>query len=92
MIINIKHRGLRLLFEKGDRSRVRTDIAAKAERFLDALNVAGTPEEVDLPGYGLHTLKGDMKGFWSAVISRNHRIIFRFEAGNAYDVDLVDYH
>lgn len=92
MIINIKHRGLRLLFEKGDRSRVRADIAAKAERFLDALNVAEAPEEVDLPGYGLHTLKGDMKGFWSAVISRNHRIIFRFEAGNAYDVDLVDYH
>ena len=67
-------------------------MAAKAERFLDALNVAATPEEVDLPGYGLHTLKGDMKGFWSAVISRNHRIIFRFEASNAYDVDLVDYH
>ena len=92
MIINIKHRGLRLLFEKDDRSRVRADIAGKAERFLDALNVAEDPEEVNLPGYGLHMLKGDMKGFWSAVISRNHRIIFRFEAGNAYDVDLVDYH
>lgn len=92
MIINIRHRGLKLLFEKGDHSRLRADIAGKAERFLDALNVAATPEEVDLPGYGLHMLKGDMKGFWSAVVSRNHQIIFRFEEGNAYDLDLVDYH
>lgn len=92
MIINIKHKGLKLIFEKGDRSRVRADLANKAERFLDALNIATTPEEVDLPGYGLHMLKGDMKGVWSAILSRNHRITFRFENGNAYDVDLVDYH
>lgn len=92
MIKNIKHRGLRLLFEDGDPSRVRADLASKAERFLDALNAASTPQEVNLPGYGLHPLKGDMKGFWSAMLSRNHRIIFRFEEGDALDIDLVDYH
>jgi proteic killer suppression protein len=67
-------------------------LAAKAERFLDALNAAAAPEEVDLPGYRLHRLSGNLQGFWSAVLSRNHRIIFRFEEGHAYDVDLVDYH
>jgi toxin HigB-1 len=92
MIRNIKHRGLRLLFEDGDRSKIRADLAAKAERFLDALNAATAPEEVDLPGYRLHRLTGNLQGFWSAVLSRNHRIIFRFEEGHAYDVDLVDYH
>ena len=92
MIRNIKHRGLRLLFEQGDGSRIRPDLAAKAERFLDALHAATMPEEVALPGYGLHRLTGNYRGYWSATLSRNHRIIFRFADGDAYDVDLVDYH
>jgi proteic killer suppression protein len=45
-----------------------------------------------LPGYALHPLKGDLKGFWSVKVSGNWRIVFRFEAGEAYDVDLTDYH
>ena len=81
-----------MLFEKGDRSKIRADLADKAERFLDALHAASMPEDVDLPGYGLHPLKGNMSEFWSALLSRNHRIIFRFEENNAYDIDLVDYH
>ena len=92
MIKSIKHRGLRLLHEAGDRSKIRADLVAKADRFLDALDAATKPEEVDLPGYRLHKLTGDLQGFWSATLSRNHRIIFRFEGGDAYDVDLVDYH
>ena len=54
MIKSIKHRGLRLLFEEGDRSRIRADLVAKAERFLDALDAAAAPEDVALPGYRLH--------------------------------------
>ena len=50
------------------------------------------PADLDLPGYRLHALKGDCKGYWSVTISGNWRIIFRFEDGNALDVDLVDYH
>jgi proteic killer suppression protein len=92
MIKSIRHRGLRLLFEEGDRGRIRADLVAKAERFLDALDAASKPEDVALPGYRLHRLSGNLQGFWSAVLSRNHRIVFRFEAGDAYDVDLVDYH
>ncbi len=92
MIENILHKGLRLLYEKNDRSRLRPDIAGKAKRFLTLLDQAAAPEDVDVPGFGLHPLTGNLKGFWSISVSRNHRIIFRFEEGNACDVDLLDYH
>lgn len=45
-----------------------------------------------LPGYRLHPLKGELTGFWAVNVSSNWRIIFRFENGSAYDVDLIDYH
>ncbi|MDR4507762.1 MAG: type II toxin-antitoxin system RelE/ParE family toxin [Candidatus Brocadiaceae bacterium] len=92
MIENIKHRGLKRLYQSGDKIRLRPDIADKVERFLSVLDEAMTIQEVDLPGYGLHALTGDKRGFYSITMSRNHRIIFRFEDGTAYDVDLVDYH
>jgi len=47
---------------------------------------------MNLPGYRLHQLRGDRRGFWSVTISENWRIIFRLEDGDAYEVDLVDYH
>lgn len=47
---------------------------------------------MDLPGYGLHKLRGDYKGFWAVRVSGNWRAVFRFEAGHATDVDYVDYH
>ena len=50
------------------------------------------PRDIDLPGYRFHPLKGNLKGFWSISVSGNWRIIFRFEDGDVYDVDLVDYH
>ncbi|MCP4370849.1 MAG: plasmid maintenance system killer protein [Deltaproteobacteria bacterium] len=92
MIENIRHRGLKRLYQSGDKSRLRPDIANKAKRFLSVLDEAITIEDVDLPGYGLHALTGDKRGFYSVTMSRNHRIIFRFKDGTSYDVDLVDYH
>lgn len=59
---------------------------------LADLDEASTPSDLDLPGYRLHPLKGALKGFWSISISANWRIVFRFEEGDAYDVDLVDSH
>ena len=50
------------------------------------------PEQLDLPGFRLHPLKGDLAGYWSITVRANWRIIFRFEQGDATDVDLVDYH
>ena len=59
---------------------------------LGRLDVAESPSDLDLPGYRLHPLKGEWKKYWSVSISGNWRIIFRFEAGDAFDVDLIDYH
>ena len=47
---------------------------------------------MDVPGLRLHPLTSDRAGFWAVRVSRNWRIIFRFEGGDVYDVDLVDYH
>jgi proteic killer suppression protein len=92
MIVNFRHKGLKLLYEKNDRSKVRPDLAGKVERVLTALDGAEMPEDVDLPGFGLHSLTGDMKGFWSVTVTRNHRIVFRFGERGVHDVDLIDYH
>jgi len=59
---------------------------------LARLDEATRPQDLNLPGYRLHPLKGDLAGYWSITVSSNRRIIFRFEGGNAIDVDLVDYH
>ena len=92
MIRNFRHRGLRLLFTRGDRSKVRPDLVAKVERVLARLDASAEPNDMAVPGFGLHALTGDYKGFWSVVVSRNWRVVFRFEGDHAYDVDLVDYH
>jgi proteic killer suppression protein len=92
MIVSIRHKGLRLLYEKGDRSKIRPDLVDKVERLLTLLDEAEQPGDVDLPGFGLHPLKGELKGLWSVTVSRNHRIIFRFDGRHVTDVQLVDYH
>lgn len=92
MIENIKHKGLKRLYEKGDKSKLRADIAEKAELILTILDEAETIEECNILGFGLHELKGDLKGLWSFIVSRNYRIIFRFKDGMAFDINLVDYH
>ncbi len=64
----------------------------KVEHILARLDTAITPEELNLPGYRLHQLKGDMKGFWTVTVRANWRIIFRFEDGKFCDIELIDYH
>ena len=92
MIKSFRHRGLERLFERGDPSGVRADQAARISDVLAHLDRATKPSDLDLPGYRLHPLKGDLKGFWSVTISGNWRIVFRFAPGHAFDVDLTDYH
>ncbi len=92
MIRRFRHKGLRLLYDKGDRRRVRADQAEKIERILARLDEASEPSNMNLPGYRLHPLRGDLNGFWAVTVSGNWRIIFRFEDGHASDVDLIDYH
>ena len=92
MIRNFRHRGLQRLYERGDRSRIRPDLVVKVERILARLDASEEAMDMDAPGFGLHPMTGDRKGYWSVVVSRNWRVIFRFEQGHAYDVDFVDYH
>jgi len=83
---------LKRLYERGDRSKIRADLVDKVERILARLDQALVIEDMNLPGYRLHELKGDLKGFWSVSISGNWRIIFRFESGKACDIEMIDYH
>jgi proteic killer suppression protein len=92
-ISSIRHRGLRRLYESGDS---RDLPAAQSENISDillAIDEAAHPQEVGLfPGWRVHPLKGKLQGFWSVTVTGNWRITFRFEAGDAFDLDLVDYH
>jgi proteic killer suppression protein len=92
VIRSFKHRGLKRLYELGDRSGVRPDLLDTVERILSVLDAAVTPQALDLPRYRLHPLKGDLKGLWSVTVRANWRIIFRFAGTDAFDVELTDYH
>ena len=92
VILSFRHRGLARLYERGDRRRIPPGYVDKVERILARLDVAAQPGDLDLPGYMLHRLRGEFSGLWSVRVSGNWRIVFRFEGGNARDVDLVDYH
>ncbi len=92
MIRTFRHRGLKRLFQQGDPSKVRADQVSRIADVLAHLDRARHPSDLDLPGYRLHPLKGDLKGLWSVTISGSWRIVFRLEDGDGFDVDLVDYH
>jgi proteic killer suppression protein len=92
MIRGFKHRGLKRLFERDDRSGIRPDLVDTVQEILTVLDDAAIPQELNLPGYRLHALKGDLKGLWSVTVRANWRIIFRFEGTDAFDVELIDYH
>lgn len=71
MIRSFKHRGLKRLYERGDRSGIRPDLFDTVEDILARLDEAETPQAMSLPGYRLHPLKGDLKGFWSVTVRAN---------------------
>jgi toxin HigB-1 len=92
MIKSFKHRGLKRLYERGDRRGIRSDLLEIVEDILARLDEADTAQAMNLPGYRLHTLKGDLKGLWSVTVRANWRIVFRFEENDAFDIELIDYH
>jgi proteic killer suppression protein len=59
---------------------------------LVALDTSRTIEDMDIPGFKLHPLKGKLKGRWSISVSGNWRITFEFQDGNAFVLDYEDYH
>ena len=92
MIKSFKHKGLKLFFENNDPSRLQPHHVEKIRRILYRLDEAKSIEEVNIIGWGLHQLKGDLKNHWSIKVNGNYRIIFRFKNENAFDIDYLDYH
>jgi len=92
MIQSFKSKPLKLLFEKGDSSKIRPDLLRKIENILSRLHAAKEIRDMNAPALKLHELKGDKKGIWSVTIKANWRITFLFENEDAFDVDLEDYH
>jgi len=84
---------LKRFYEAGERRNVPAALAEKIADVLLAIDEANRPQDVGLfPGWRLHPLRGDLKGYWSVSVSGNWRVVFRFEKGDAFDLDLVDYH
>jgi toxin HigB-1 len=92
MIKHFRHKGLERLFASGDTRGVNAQHAKRLRRMLLALHTATSPQNMDIAGYRLHQLKGDLRGMWAVSVSGNWRLVFRFEGEHAMDVDLVDYH
>lgn len=90
MIRNIRHKGLRELFETGKSSRIGNRYKARAIRRLDALNQAVTPGELNIPGFDLHKLQGSSR--YSIHVNGNYCITFGWDGDDAIDVNFEDYH
>lgn len=92
MIRSWRHRGIQELFRRGgSRTRVRPDLQERALRRLDALNEATALEQLNLPGFGFHALRGKPARF-AISVNGPWRITFEWEDGDAYRVDLEQYH
>ena len=92
MIKSFRHKGLRRLFETRDTVGVQVGHAKRLRLQLSALDTARTIDDMDISGFRLHPLKGDMKGRWSITVNGNWRVTFAFKDGNAYVLDYGDYH
>lgn len=92
MIVGFKHRGLARFFEKSDHRGIPAQYAPRIERMLDRLESSIRPEDMNLPGYQFHPLKGDRKGEYAVAVTGNWRITFSFVNEHAVNVNLEDYH
>ncbi len=92
MILSFRHKGLRRLFETGNTSGVQAAHARRLRMQLAALDTASSVDDMDIPGFRLHPLKGDMQGRWAITVSGNWRVTFEFRDGNAHVLDYEDYH
>jgi proteic killer suppression protein len=92
VIKSFRHKGLKAFFESGSKAGIQPHQADKLNRQLTALNQAALPEQMDVPGWKLHSLGGDLKGHWSVWVNGNWRITFTFDGQDAVLVDYQDYH
>lgn len=92
MIKSFRHKGLRRFFETGSAAGIQAAHAKRLRLQLAALDSAQRIEDMDVPGYALHPLKGELRGRWAVCVSGNWRLTFEFHDGNAYVLDYEDYH
>jgi len=92
MIKSFKHKGLQKFYETGSTAGIQNAHKNKLRMILAALDSSQEIDDMDIPGYRLHPLKGKMKGIWSVTVNGNWRITFKFENGNAHIVNYEDYH
>ena len=92
MIKNFKHKGLQRFFTTGSTAGINAQHAPRLEERLQALHTAVTIEDMDLPGWRLHALKGEKTGLWAINVSGNWRVVFEFKDGHAYVVNYENYH
>jgi toxin HigB-1 len=92
MIKTFAHKGLQRFFESGVKTGIQPHHADKLRVQLASLNQARKPEDMGVPSWRLHSLKGDLQGCWSVTVNGNWRMTFRFEDGDAVLVDYMDYH
>lgn len=92
MIKSFKHKGLRRFYETGSTAGIQPSHRKRLRLQLAALDTATQIEDMDIPGFRLHPLKGERKGHWSISVSGNWRITFAFRDGNAYVLNYEDYH
>ena len=92
MIKSFKHKGLERFFSNGSTAGIKVSHKARLEERLQALHTAYSVDDMDIPGWRLHPLKGSRSGQWSVSVSGNWRIVFEFRDGDAYVVNYEDYH
>lgn len=92
MIKSFRHKGLRKLYETGNGAGIQASHKSRVRLQLSALDTAQSIEDMDIPGFRLHPLKGKLKGRWSISVSGKWRITFEFRDGNAFILDYEDYH
>ncbi len=92
MIKSIKHKGLKRLYEKGDKSKLPAQMIDRIEEIIFALETARDIETINRPSFNLHPLSGNRQGELSVTVRANWRIVFRFENGNIFDLNFEDYH
>ncbi|MDR3159258.1 MAG: type II toxin-antitoxin system RelE/ParE family toxin [Zoogloeaceae bacterium] len=92
MISGFRHKGLEAFHETGTTRGIQAAHAAKLRRILALLDVAAGPEDLSVPSFRAHPLKGEMEGYWSIWVNGNWRVTFRFTGIDVESVDYLDYH
>ncbi len=92
MIKSFKHKGLEKFFVFGNASGIQQAHKARLEERLTALHTAATVQDMNIPGWRLHPLRGSREGQWAVNVSANWRVVFEFENGHAHAVNYEDYH